>query len=115
MLSKTWLAKVHISPGLATYGLANNAIYVDLVKNPERFTGYAGDSARRVWQAIYEQNCFQFVFGTKKQLGHAHGKDEINDLCLERRAFYRVVSGMHASISIHLCKQWLNITSGEWV
>ena len=26
--------------------------------NPERFTGYAGDSAHRVWQAIYEENCF---------------------------------------------------------
>lgn len=26
--------------------------------NPERFTGYAGDSAHHVWRAIYEENCF---------------------------------------------------------
>jgi hypothetical protein len=32
--------------------------YVDLLKNPERFTGYAGDSAHNVWRAIYEENCF---------------------------------------------------------
>jgi hypothetical protein len=28
------------------------------VINPERFTGYAGDSAHNVWRAIYEENCF---------------------------------------------------------
>lgn len=32
--------------------------YVDLTLNPERFTGYAGDSAHNVWRAIYEENCF---------------------------------------------------------
>ena len=32
--------------------------YIDLVINPERFTGYAGDSAHNVWRAIYEENCF---------------------------------------------------------
>lgn len=32
--------------------------YVDLILNPERFTGYAGPSAHRVWGAIYEENCF---------------------------------------------------------
>jgi hypothetical protein len=26
--------------------------------NPERFTGYAGESAHKVWRAIYEENCF---------------------------------------------------------
>lgn len=32
--------------------------YIDLGLNPERFTGYAGDSAHQVWRAIYEENCF---------------------------------------------------------
>lgn len=31
---------------------------MDLTLNPERFTGYAGDSAHNVWRAIYEENCF---------------------------------------------------------
>jgi len=35
-----------------------NGQYIDLSINPERFTGYAGDSAHHVWRAIYEENCF---------------------------------------------------------
>lgn len=34
-------------------------IHVNLIDNPERFTGYIGDSPRRVWRAIYEENCFK--------------------------------------------------------
>lgn len=33
--------------------------YVDLLRNPERFTGYAGFSAQRVWNNIYKENCFK--------------------------------------------------------
>jgi len=40
---------------------------------------------------------------------------EFDDDCVEKRVFYRVVSGMHASISIHLCWEWLNQTTGEWM
>ncbi|KAF4124806.1 hypothetical protein GMORB2_3645 [Geosmithia morbida] len=36
------------------------------------------------------------------------------DQCLEKRVFYRVISGMHASISAHLCWDFLNQTTGEW-
>ena len=34
-------------------------IYVDLTLNPERYTGYRGESATRIWNAIYEENCFR--------------------------------------------------------
>lgn len=30
--------------------------YVDLKKNPEKFTGYQG---QRVWNTIYSENCFK--------------------------------------------------------
>ncbi|KHJ45816.1 endoplasmic Reticulum Oxidoreductin 1 [Trichuris suis] len=33
--------------------------YVDLIRNPERYTGYKGNSAQRVWKCIYEENCFK--------------------------------------------------------
>ena len=33
--------------------------YVDLTINPERFTGYSGEAAHRIWRAIYEENCFR--------------------------------------------------------
>jgi len=39
---------------------------------------------------------------------------EFDDTCLEKRVFYRVISGMHASISTHLCYDYLNQTTGEW-
>lgn len=35
--------------------------YVDLLLNPERFTGYRGNSAHRIWQSIYLENCFRLV------------------------------------------------------
>lgn len=28
-------------------------------------------------------------------------------MCLEKRAFYRAISGLHASINIHLCAKYL--------
>ena len=39
---------------------------------------------------------------------------EFEDECLEKRVFYRVISGMHVSISTHLCNDYLNQTTGEW-
>ncbi|KAJ1366450.1 hypothetical protein KIN20_027116 [Parelaphostrongylus tenuis] len=38
---------------------SENMHYVDLSKNPERYTGYKGDSAIRVWKCIYQENCFK--------------------------------------------------------
>jgi len=35
------------------------AEYVDLSLNPERYTGYKGVSANRVWNTIYMENCFR--------------------------------------------------------
>ncbi|KDO53442.1 hypothetical protein CISIN_1g0125553mg, partial [Citrus sinensis] len=31
--------------------------YVNLLLNPERYTGYTGPSARRIWDAVYTENC----------------------------------------------------------
>ncbi|KFY86484.1 hypothetical protein V500_07592 [Pseudogymnoascus sp. VKM F-4518 (FW-2643)] len=39
---------------------------------------------------------------------------ENEDECLEKRVFYRVVSGMHASISAHICQDSLNQLTGQW-
>nr|CAD7193616.1 unnamed protein product [Timema douglasi] len=33
--------------------------YVDLLLNPERYTGYKGKSAHRIWHSIYMENCFR--------------------------------------------------------
>jgi len=31
--------------------------YVNLQLNPERYTGYTGPSARRIWDSVYSENC----------------------------------------------------------
>lgn len=36
-----------------------DAFFYDLVRNPERFTGYTGPAAVNVWKLIYDQNCFK--------------------------------------------------------
>ena len=51
----------------------NNGVYINLLQNKERFTGYSGPSARRVWRSIQQENCF----------------GGIEDVCFEKRIFYR--------------------------
>ena len=118
--------------------------YVSLVDNPERFTGYSGEGAHKIWETIYRENCFSKptepqsvsspglspfpAFSQNqaqaaldfKQVMKAHGREQAQDSvdfedeCLEKRVFYRVISGMHASISTHLCYDYLNQTTGTW-
>lgn len=61
------------------------------------------------------------AFGNTVKSAIAKGADpsrldpvEFDDTCLEKRVFHRVISGMHASISTHLCWDYLNQTTGEW-
>lgn len=106
--------------------------YVSLVENPERFTGYAG---RDVWDAIYRENCFSkdmsstTLPGNSGSLGLFQAASDLrtviqagspsselffDDECLEKRVFHRLISGMHASISTHICNDYLNQTTGDW-
>jgi hypothetical protein len=39
---------------------------------------------------------------------------DYDDQCLEKRVFYRVISGMHASINAHICWDYLNQSTGTW-
>lgn len=42
---------------MTKYMIAGEMTYVNLLLNPERYTGYIGPSARRIWDAIYSENC----------------------------------------------------------
>ncbi|ESO90133.1 hypothetical protein LOTGIDRAFT_192261 [Lottia gigantea] len=76
--------------------------YVDLLLNPERYTGYKGESPHRIWRSIYQENCF------KPQTEYIYGPSKSSSpLCLEKRAFHRLISGLHTSINIHLCADYL--------
>jgi len=120
-------------------GAAGKGDYVSLVNNTEKFTGYSGPGAWQVWDAIYKENCFSSKTPQAKTGGagaggvlqaanslktvfqeygrqHVDEEDEypLDDECLEQRAFYRIISGMHASISTHLCWEYFNQTTGSW-
>ena len=105
--------------------------YVSLLDNPEKFTGYSGDAAHMIWDAIYEENCFSKhhdhsipmaaepteAANALRSVLQANSDDSsfpIEDTCLEERVFYRVISGMHASISTHLCYNYLDQKTGMW-
>ncbi|EAW20163.1 ER oxidoreductin [Aspergillus fischeri NRRL 181] len=116
-------------------GASGKGDYVSLVDNPERFTGYAGPGAHMVWDAIYRENCFlksppemelsphpslgglqavnDFRNVMQKEMKRSEGLPFDNE-CLEKRVFHRLISGMHASISTHLCWDYLNKTTGQW-
>lgn len=72
-----WVA-TEAGPGLS---------FINMQLNPESYTGYAGASTHRIWSAIYQENCFP---------------GPIDTLCYEERVMYRLISGLHASISAHV-------------
>lgn len=75
------------------------SVLVDLTANPERFTGYGGRESSQIWSSIYGENCFSLG-----ETGQSLAKD----------AFYRIVSGLHASIGVHLSNDHLNTETGKW-
>lgn len=109
--------------------------YVDLLTNPERFTGYNGEEAWKIWRAIYDENCFipedskskptnMFTGSPFHQAGAGRvassrkhppylkfglplTSSELQGMCLEKRVFYRVISGLHTSINTHVSAVYL--------
>lgn len=64
----------------------------------QRMTGYNGSD---LWQAIYEENCFIRAGGSPLNLRLIY-IGTLRDLCYEERVLYRLLSGMHTSINIHI-------------
>ncbi|XP_010275885.1 PREDICTED: endoplasmic reticulum oxidoreductin-1-like [Nelumbo nucifera] len=74
--------------------------YVNLQLNPERYTGYSGPSARRIWDAVYTENCPKYPSG---------------EFCPEKRVLYKLISGLHSSISIHIAAEYLlDEATNQW-
>jgi ERO1-like protein beta len=74
-------------------------------------------AAKDLRSVMMEHNVQQ---GIQQAIAQGSGYSSIDDLefdqeCLEKRVFHRVVSGMHASISTHICFDFLNQTTGEWL
>lgn len=118
--------------------------YYDLSQVPERYTGYSGQEAHRVWAAIYDENCFGLSESTYAQLTRRPPapfaqqpmmpieplEPAEDEMCLEKRVYYKLISGttwftvslaprsmqlgLHASISTHICADHLNQSTGKW-
>lgn len=71
---------------------------VNLIKNPERNTGYNGS---HIWQAMYDENCFEV--GSSMPRGRFASDAS---MCYEERVLYRLLSGWHASTSISIAKNY---------
>lgn len=77
--------------------------YINLLRNVERYTGYKGEHANRVWAAIYQQPCFADVINASSTIP------------AERRVFYKLISGMHSSITAHIVGDYLiDEATGTW-
>ncbi|XP_049845314.1 ero1-like protein [Schistocerca gregaria] len=100
---KRWQEYDNKQDNFCMYDDEDDEEYVDLLLNPERYTGYKGQSAHRIWNSIYKENCFRpkDIYTPYIQSSH------LNGMCLEQRAFYRAISGLHTSINIHLCAKYL--------
>jgi len=79
-------------------GGSSDPRYINLLENPERYTGFSGPEAARVWSAIKDENCFE---------------DDGDGVCLEERVFGRILSGLQTSISSHLSTKY-PIGPDEW-
>jgi Oxidoreductin, endoplasmic reticulum membrane-associated protein involved in disulfide bond formation len=55
---------------------------------------------------------FRPDFSPNSHYGGLIPSSHLQDMCLEKRVFYRVISGLHSSINIHLCAKYL--LSGKW-
>lgn len=66
--------------------LSNNSIYIDLQVDKEQFTGYQGG---HIWKKIYDENCWNAF-----------------DKCNDNKFLYKIVSGMHTSVSSHLTEYY---------
>jgi Endoplasmic Reticulum Oxidoreductin 1 (ERO1) len=63
-------------------------VYINLLKNPEGYTGYGGPEAARVWKAFYDAACME-------------PEDPSRQQCLEERVFTRLLSGLQATRTWH--------------
>jgi ERO1-like protein alpha len=67
--------------------VTENSIYVDLLGDREEYTGYQG---QKIWNELYQDNCL-------KVAGDCDGSD----------LMYRMISGMHSSVSSHLSEYFI--------
>ena len=73
--------------------LSDNSIYIDLQVDKEQYTGYQGS---HIWKRIYEENCWNSF-----------------EKCNDNKFLYKMISGMHTSVSSHLSEYFIDDQTKE--
>ncbi len=76
--------------------------------------GLQGQAAQDLRSVMKEHSVQQSIAKGSDSITMEDDLVSLENECLEKRVFYRIVSGMHASISMHLCWDHLNQTTGTW-
>lgn len=93
---------------------------VDLLMDPEGYTAYPAQHSHKVWAALYGYACS----GNVKKMSSDTSPDDyfsmypvhnvIEKNCNLDSPIYRLISGLHTSISIHLCGRWCDDKNPVW-
>lgn len=77
-----------------------DSIFVNLQNNKESYTGYNGS---QVWATIYHENCL-----SDQILRGKYSKGDVisADTCSEETLLYQLVSGLHASVNMHIATNY---------
>ncbi|KAH0608189.1 uncharacterized protein H6S33_002241 [Morchella sextelata] len=84
------------------------------LEEPKGSAGFSKRNPAAMEFAGVMQEKGKHEFGVGKDGKQSLVELDADDECLEKRVFHRVISGMHASISMHLCWDYLNQSTGEW-
>lgn len=76
------------------------AIYVNIAKNRESYTAYDG---KQIWDAIYQENC---LVDRIKDI-------DVQNTCSEETLLYQLISGLHASINMHVSTHYSENSNGQ--
>ena len=71
----------------------DDMVFVNLPDNKESYTAYDGSA---VWRAIYDENCL---------MDRLTGLN-LADTCQSETLLYQIISGLHASISLHVAARY---------
>ena len=85
--SKQWLLKEDIDP--------KDGTYINLLKNPEGYTGYKG---AHIWNAIFKENCFT---------------EKYSSLCVEDKIFSNIFTGWLAVTNFEIGCNFRNRNSNQ--
>nr|GMD04274.1 endoplasmic reticulum oxidoreductin-2-like [Ipomoea batatas] len=76
--------------------------YVNLQLNPERYTGYKGPSAWKIWDAVYTENCPKLPFNEAKLWKGQGGPDLMQQIQKQ----FRNISAIMDCVGCEKCRLW---------